>query len=443
MFTRVGRQLAILNTIVVVAVILLVGVAISFALQRSLNREVDQSLRDRIAAAQSTPTSLNNTDGTVELVGFSQSEDEDDEEDEEEEHEEDDEDREIVASGDTVLLIVDETGMIVDNPRGVDLHDLPVEAGIEAAMEGEVDTRSVTLGDGEDVRVMTAPIVEDGQTTGAVQAIRSLGEHEEQLEIVRRMTILGIGLGLLVAAPAGYYLSRRAMVPINQAFDRQRAFAADASHELRTPLTLIRANAEFALTEPGAVDPEVHNSLENILQEVDRTDRQVDDLLLLARLDARELPFDMRGEDPSIVVAGAVESMRPAANVKQIDLVVESMTGLHANLDADRFQQVIRIVLDNAIKHTEPGGRVGVHVSSDGADVVVRVEDTGPGIPEQDLPHVFERYYRVDKSRSRAAGGAGLGLSIARQIIDAHAGQISIASAPGQGTTVTIRVPAS
>jgi two-component system sensor histidine kinase CiaH len=437
MFTRIGRQLAILNTVVVALVILLVGLASYLALQRSLNREADQSLRDRIASIQSTSNGLNRSP----LTGGSalRIQDEDRERDDEEETE--DEDREIVASGDTVLLIVNESGTIVDNPRGVDLQDLPVMDGIDVAMEGQTDARTVTLSDGEEVRVMTAPLFVDGRIIGAVQAVRSLGEHQEQLEIVRRMTLLGIGIGLVVAAPAGYYLSRRAMIPINQAFDGQRAFAADASHELRTPLTLIRANAEFGLSEPGGTDPGTRASLMHILQEVDKTDRQVDDLLLLARLDAGELPLDLKYHEMVRVVCDEVASMRPAADRQQIELACETTTDAVAALDSDRIQQVIRIVLDNALKHTEASGRIAVRVGDDGSNGIITIEDSGAGIPDEHLLHIFERFYRVDKSRSRASGGTGLGLSIARQIVQAHGGQISITSAAGQGTTVTIQLP--
>lgn len=443
MFKHIGRQLVILNALVVIAIIIMVGFATYFSLRRSLNQEIDQSLLDRIAGVQGVALTGSSPAAPVSVSDLEESDDDEDkdDEDEHEDDDDDDEDRRIVASGDTILLILDETGTIIQNPRAVELRDLPIAEGITAALDGKTDARSVTLSDGEHVRVMTVPTRDDGRIVGAVQAVRSLSEHEGQLELVRNMTLLGVGFGLLVAAPAGYYLARRAMMPINTAFDRQRAFAADASHELRTPLTLIRANADYGLSQPASDDPETQASFQNILVAVDRIDRQVDDLLLLARLDAGQLDFDFEDHDLSEVVREAVDSSLRIFEDADIGLSFGATTHPIARLDADRLQQVILGLLNNAYRHTQPGGKVEVQVAEDRNTATVTISDTGSGIPEDELPHVFERFYRVDKSRSRAAGGTGLGLAIARQIIDAHLGEISIASKAGEGTIITIRLP--
>ena len=155
------------------------------------------------------------------------------------------------------------------------------------------------------MRVMTVPLRDHDEITGAVQAARSLREHEAELALVGWTTLAGVGLGALVAVPAGLLLARRAMRPIDAAFQRQRAFVADASHELRTPLTLVRANAELALLDPERPVDEAAPALESILAEVDRTDRLVDDLLLLARTDAGRLALDLAPADPGAVAAEA------------------------------------------------------------------------------------------------------------------------------------------
>jgi signal transduction histidine kinase len=251
------------------------------------------------------------------------------------------------------------------------------------------------------------------------------------------MTLLGVALGTLVAVPAGLYLSRRAMAPIDDAFRRQRAFVADASHELRTPLTLIRANAELSMLDP---DRPVNESLSNILTEVDRTDRLVDDLLLLARADAGRLELHAERCRLDALVADAAESMRPLFEGNATQLEVTADTPVEVLADADRVRQVVRSLLDNALKHTS-GGQVAVAIGSDGRWARVTVRDTGSGIPADALPHVFDRFYRVDKARSRSAGGTGLGLPIAKAIVEAHEGEITLASEQDHGTTVTFILP--
>lgn len=287
------------------------------------------------------------------------------------------------------------------------------------------------------VRVLTEPRVEDGQVIGAVQAVRSLEEHDRELALVGWMTLLGVALGALVAVPAGLYLARRAMVPIDAMFQRQRAFVADASHELRTPLTLIRANAELVLLDPERLPTD---SLTNILTEVDRTDRLIDDLLLLARVEAGQLDLLGDRHRAGQLVADAAESMRPLFDSQGTRLTVTAESSAEVIGDGDRIQQVVRSLLDNALKHTG-GGQVDVTVGRDDRWTTVTVRDTGSGIPPDALPHIFDRFYRVDSARSRSAGGTGLGLPIAKAIIEAHGGTISIGSEPDHGTLVTFRLP--
>jgi signal transduction histidine kinase len=442
MFSHVGRRLALFNAAVVIAVIAAVGLFTYVALSRSLDREVDNALRERIHAAQAgleliAPQPTPGADGQ----DNNDEEDDEDDEDEHDENEEHERDTEIVESGDTLLFVVGPDGTLTGNPRGVDLEDVPVQAGIERALAGGEDARSLSVEDAGRVRVLTLPVVEDGQVVGAVQAIRSLREHDRELALLRWMVVAGVGAGALIAIPAGLYLARRAMAPIDAAFQRQRAFVADASHELRTPLTLIRANAELALIDDDKRVPDVAPELRGILSEVDRTDRIVDDLLTLARADAGRLELRRAPHDLAALVMETVERMRPLFDGQGIRLSVDALEPVTALIDRERVEQVIRILLDNALKHTPTGGVVDVALAAGRDHTVVTIHDTGSGIPPADLPHVFERFYRADRSRSRALGGTGLGLTIARAIVDAHGGRITIRSEAGAGTTVTFTLP--
>ncbi|HEX5166189.1 MAG TPA: HAMP domain-containing sensor histidine kinase [Thermomicrobiales bacterium] len=432
MFRGVARRLAILNALTVIIVIALAGGITWLALRTALDDEVDNALRDRIGTYIANPALFEHASVTATPTTAEEGDEEHHGDDDDDEH-----DREVVGSGDTLLFVVDRSGDVTFNSRGVDLEDLPVEDAIERALAGRRDSRSVTLDESGKVRVLTVPLREGGQITGAVQALRSLEEHDRELALVGWMTLLGITLGALIAVPAGLYLSRRAMIPIDDAFGRQRSFVADASHELRTPLTLIRANAELSLLDPGRP---LNESLANILTEVDRTDRLVDDLLLLARVDAGRLELHSERHRLGSLVADAAESMRPLFEDQQTRLTVATDTPVDVWADGDRIQQVVRSLLDNALKHTS-GGQVDVSAGSEGRWAVVTIRDTGSGIPSEALPHIFDRFYRIDTARSRAAGGTGLGLSIAKAIVEAHGGEISITSEPDRGTTVMFRLP--
>ncbi len=428
MFRGVSRRLALLNAAVVALVIALVGVAIVVALERSLNSEIDQSLYDRVdqvrslnIGAQSTPT-----------VSSSSSSQQDESSEEGRSSE-----AEVLESGDTILFVVNAQGQVEYNPRGLLMPGVPVQAGVKKALNGQRDVRTVDLKSAGSMRVLTVPLRANGQIVGAVQGLRSLQEHDTELRIVRLISLLGVGIGALLAIPAGFYLSSRAMRPIRFAFDRQRSFVADASHELRTPLSLIRLNAE--LIRDDAVGEDTASEASGIVDEVDRMDRMVDDLLVLARADSDQLGLVLEPTDIRSHVGGVVETMRPLATSRDVDLTFGGDECV-VPLDVDRITQVIRILIDNAIKHTPPGGRVHVTTHCATHEVDVSVHDTGVGIPPEAHERVFDRFYRVDKARSRAAGGTGLGLPIAKAIVEAHGGQIWLKSAVGQGTTVTFRL---
>jgi heavy metal sensor kinase len=226
---------------------------------------------------------------------------------------------------------------------------------------------------------------------------------------------------------------------LERSFAEVRRFTADASHELRTPLAAIRAGAEVALARPlSAADHQ--ELLGSVLEECERLTRLTDQLLALAREDAGA-PAAHRPLDLSALTASVAETMRPLAQARSLRLGHSAAGGLIVHGDEARLRQVFYNLLDNALKYTPEGGAVEVRAGGQTGSAVVSVRDTGVGITAEHLPHVFDRFYRVDKGRSRAEGGTGLGLSIARSIVAAHGGRVELASTPGQGTVCTVTLP--
>jgi signal transduction histidine kinase len=220
-----------------------------------------------------------------------------------------------------------------------------------------------------------------------------------------------------------------------QALSRQRRFAADASHELRTPLTSISGYAQM-LEEWGLRDPQTaREGVAAIRQESERMRRLVEDLLALTRGD-EGAPLEIEDHDLAGV---AEEAAQTAAGEKMAVEYLPAKQLVNASFDRDRIRQVASILLDNAVKYTAEGGKVTVRVRETNGWAELEVSDTGVGIPEDQLPLIFERFYRADPSRT--AGGAGLGLSIARQIAEAHGGTIEVESTPGEGSTFTLLLP--
>lgn len=237
-------------------------------------------------------------------------------------------------------------------------------------------------------------------------------------------------------------MSERAMIPISSAFKRQREFVGDASHELRTPLSVLLSSIDaMEMTielEKGGM---IAKLLTNMRQEVKRMTHLVTDLLTLARSDSNTIELRTEVFDYRPLAEKALESVQPLAAAKQIKLGLSSPSSLQVAADHERLSQLLYILLDNAIKYTQSGGEVKLGLSKKGNELYIVVQDTGIGIKKEDLGKIFERFYRADKSRSRQAGGHGLGLSIAKWIIDTHKGTIKVTSAVGKGSTFEVRVP--
>lgn len=228
---------------------------------------------------------------------------------------------------------------------------------------------------------------------------------------------------------------------LQSAFEQQARFTADASHELRTPLSVIMSQIELALSKPRSSD-EYLVALETCQRASRRMRALIDSLLLLARFDSGQPDLIRERVDLSEIATESVELVRPLADERRIALGSE-LTPVPFVGDRERLGQVVTNLLSNAIRYNQDGGRVDVRVERMNGDVVVSVSDTGIGIPAGDLPHIFERFFRVDRARTRVEGGSGLGLSICQSVVEAHGGQITARSEPQRGTTVEVRLPLS
>ncbi len=385
-------------------------------------------------------------------------------------------------AGETFVRVFDSSGRLTfDNSAtaGTVAIDRP---SLDRALAGASGNRNAGVGD-EDFRVHTQPLEQDGRISGVLEVGESRGDIADTLRTLLLILAIAYPATLAVASFGGIFLAGRALSPIDrvtqqarrisaedlserldlqlpddevgrlartfdemiarldEAFRRQRQFTADASHELRTPLTAMKGQIEVALSRQrdAAAYQQV---LQAVNEDVERMIRLVGSLLTLARADAGQLPLASESIDVGDLVRAAVEQVRPLAEERGVALTSEPGPAVAVRADEDLLLQLLLNLLDNAIKYTKAGGAATAGWRSAGQQIELRVRDTGAGIAAEDLPHVFDRFYRVDKARSRAEGGAGLGLAISRWIAEAHGGSISVESAPGAGTTFTVRLPA-
>jgi signal transduction histidine kinase len=294
----------------------------------------------------------------------------------------------------------------------------------------------------QDIHLMIAShsIYEKGQYIGRLYIGKDISFAYQLfhwlLVILMMLGIVFFGVAVFIS----FVMSKRAMVPISGAFTRQREFVADASHELRTPLSVLLSSIDAV---EMTIEPEgfVEKLLANMRLEVKRMTDLVSDLLTLARSDSNSNVLKKETFDFRAFAEKAIESVSPLAAEKEISLSMEAPSSLKATGDSQRLSQLLYILLDNAIKYTPAEGQVKLSLRNAGNELWFSVEDTGIGIKKEDFPRIFERFYRVDKSRSRQVGGHGLGLSIAKWIVDTHGGAIHLSSEVGKGSKFTVRIP--
>ena len=355
-----------------------------------------------------------------------------------------DEQREVLATGSPEFswIALDLQGGITDSDPVAASLGLPSTELAQEALEedGVVSATIQEYGDGG-VRAVSMPMYDDaGELVGVMQYARSLREIRDNVNRLL-FVLLPLGLGALgLAAFGGLYMAGRAVRPVRDSFDKQRAFVADASHELKTPLTLIRADTEVVLYR-GRVDPDDRKLIEHVLAETDRMDAVLSDLLLVARLDASKLEVSTEPFDLSVVLSESVERFRLRVSAKDINLEIQTTGQLPVRGDPKRTGQILAVLLDNAVRFTPSGGRITVDGQLQAGWAEVSVRDTGPGIAPEHLPRIFDRFYRAEEARTRKSGGTGLGLAIARDLAHAQKGNLYAENVKGGGTVFRLVLP--
>lgn len=380
------------------------------------------------------------------------------------------------------VQVVQVNGGVVAHSDNLGGQELPGnEQAFSAARPGHGIFYTATV-QNEQVRVYVQPFVLGGELIGFVQVGRSSGEAYAVLDRLR-LGLLGVGLvSLLLAGGIAWGVAGGALKPIvtitrtaraialsrsfarrledtgsrdelgelgttfnemlvslEEAYAAQQRFIADASHELRAPLTAVRANLELLALQGESLPAEERQPLVNAAaEEADRMGRLVADLLTLARADAGQ-KLRLRPVELDRLLLQVYAEARLLA--KEVKLVVQEIDEVSLPADPDRLKQLVLILVDNALKYTPAGGEVRLALRTEGAMAALEVADTGIGISPGDLPHIFERFYRTDKARARDAAGTGLGLPIAKWIVEQHGGEVAVESAPGHGSSFIVKLP--
>ena len=236
--------------------------------------------------------------------------------------------------------------------------------------------------------------------------------------------------------------SYNAMAEKIEHFDRSRSqFVQNASHELKTPLATMKILLENLIYQPDMPQELRAEFMQDMNHEIDRLSGIITDLLTLTQMDSKDTAIRRETLDFTALCEESIHALRPAAEKAKLHFHCDIAAGVTLSGDASKLSQAVYNLIDNAIKYTPEGGAVTVSLSADAREAQLRVRDTGIGIPQEDVQHIFDRFYRVDKARSRATGGTGLGLSIVRQMVQLHGGDITVASNPGEGSVFTVTLP--
>lgn len=378
-------------------------------------------------------------------------------------------------AGNTLLQVADQQGNWLYRSASTERYQIP-RPGDGSAVPLTLMLNNVPL------RVLTTDIQVDDQSY-FTQAAVPLDEFYSALHLFATLLLVSVPILLLSAAMGGYWMSRRALAPVDQitetarsisvqnlssrlivpqtrdelqrlsetlnsmlerlegAFKKIIQFTADASHELRTPVAVMRTRTELSLRKPRSAE-EYRAALAQVHSELEKTSELVEKLMLLARADYGVEALELSTENLGEIVRDVCAQGKMLSEAKEISLREQiPEQPVWVNADAHALRRLFLILIDNAIKYTPVRGRVDVVVSQENGFAIGEVRDTGIGIAVEDLPNVFERFYRADKARSRESGGVGLGLSIGRWIAEAHAGTIEVQSSLGGGSIFKLRLP--
>ncbi len=449
-------RLTLLYTSVLVGVLLVFGVTVFVLLSISLFRQVEDTLQrtaDDILRASQVQI------GGIPLAALQ---------------------LELDLTANIFVQVFDETGQLQQQTMNIGFEDRPFD---ESTLETKVPIFSTVLIEGNRFRVLTVPVTGgvNDQVNARLQLAVSLQTIDQTRELLIYILVGGGVVIILIAAAVGWMTAGTALRPIGEItesalqitrtddlsrriplagsandevgrlilafnetlerlenlFETQRRFLADVSHELRTPLTAIRGNVDL-IRRMGEADP---ISLDAIASEVDRMTRMVSDLLILVQAETGKLPLAQDVVELDTLLLEVFQQSKILAN-ENVEVKLGKEDQARVIGDRDRLKQVLLNLVANALEHTPSGGKVILGLTCVGEFARLTVSDSGPGIPKEDLPNIFERFYRVETSRKRKdSGGAGLGLSIAYWITRSHDGRIEVASEVGKGTTFTIWLP--
>ena len=331
-------------------------------------------------------------------------------------------------------------------------------------------------------RAINRELVYRGRSLGWITVARPIEQLEESLHRLLQVLLIAILIVVALIGVSGYLLTRKALAPVDviarranqishsnlnrriegvsrgdelgtlaetlnnllerleRAFESQQRFMADAAHELKTPLSVLRAHWEEELNNPELSLP-MKEKLARDVETVSRLTHLINNLLLLSRTEKIQEDFDFASLRLDEVLNEVVADAAILAEMKEQRLLTDSWEELTLHGDRTRLYQLFFNIVDNAVKYTQPEGEIRIRLRREGNQAVVEIQDNGPGIPPEDLPHIFERFYRVKKDRARQTGGSGLGLSICQLIARVHGGRIEVESEPGKGSLFRIRLP--
>ena len=464
----VRRRLLLWNTGIVALTLIALGIAVRFSVQRDLHSVVDNELLRELQTFQALNKRMTERDksreaSTTDEIKNLEKEKESIRTKRNDEMREYDKKIEVLRPRDSSTELpepdtntqfprfIDHEGKVINmgRPRNLPLLEPWDPAPITKARLGKTLYSTVKV-NGESLRLCTGLVGTRDKKPVVGQFAFRLTDIERGTAAVDRTLLTLLPLSLLLTSGIGAFLTRKAIQPIEDALAserdalasereslaRQKRFVADASHELKTPLAIIKAAAGLGLDT--ATGP-AQKTLERIDSAANRTNRIVSDLMLLAQSDNDQIaPQKVEVSAPAFLAETvALFNERRANRV----ITVETSPDLTIQADSHQLSRAVSNLLDNAIRHTKENGTIVLKAEQEGPVVVITLTDDGEGIAPEHLPHLFERFYRVDSARARKDGGTGLGLAITRSLIEAQGGTLQLTSQPGLGTTIIIHLP--
>jgi heavy metal sensor kinase len=444
-------RLTVYYLVAILLLLLAFGMVAYFMLSKNLYRNLDESLRARVAELEGSIKAEDNQ------ISFEE------------------------KFNDLVLLYDADSALV--QRLGPNVKFANIEEIVQQALFGRSSFVTASTTEGQEVRLYAAPFNLDSRTRIAVVVGRLTREIRDMLSIFKVVIIYSTLVVLLLAGGGGLFLADRTLKPVEHitdiareigqgdlsrridvrsddemgrlattlnwmigrletAFQKQRQFAADASHELRTPLAIIQAESSLAL-DKSRTQAEYKRSLELVSQEVSYMSEIIGKLLMIERQDTATEPTNFLNVNIKDLMTELSLDMEALAQEKSVAFSLGPMEDLAVKGDRMKLRQLFLNILDNAIRYTPSGGAVSSTLVRKNGFALVSISDTGMGIPAEDLPYIFDRFYRVDKARSRAEGGLGLGLAIANSVAKLHGGSIEVESQVGKGSTFHITLPLS